>query len=769
MLFTILGSFLFAFLALGIARLSPRITAGVLATFAGVLAFYFGGLFLQVGASGNLLTTQPWVPELGIALSFQGDSLSLFFAALVSGIGALVFLYAGAYLAGSPRQGLFFFYLTLFMGSMLGVVLANNVITLFIFWELTSLCSYFLIGFHNERLEARKAALQALLVTSFGGLALLAGFVLLGQAGGSFELTALTLQSQAIKTHPTYPLFLALILLGAFTKSAQFPFHFWLPAAMQAPTPVSAYLHSATMVKAGIYLLARLNPILGGTESWMLTLTVVGTATMLTGAFLALLKTDLKQILAYSTIAALGLLMLPLAVGSPLALQAWFLFLLAHALYKGALFLAAGAIDHGAGTREIDEIAGLKKIMPGVALASFLAAFSMIGLPPFAGFIAKEIFYEVLGVGAQSLFGLPILAMLATALLGAAALIVGVRPFLGRLKVAQIHTVSTPLWLAPLVLAVTGLLAGLLSEPLGKILVAPVVSSVAGKMVPFSEVKLGLWHGWNWILLASLFTILAGFGIFALQKQIRRLFAKRAFSQVLRWGPAHGYEKALAGLNALASKQTRLLQSGYQRSYLFIIVTTTLLAVGFTFIYFEGWKTPSFTGAPLQDWILILIIGAAALAATRTTVRLGPIVLLGVVGYGAALIYLTFGAPDLAMTQFLVETLTVILFVFAFYRLPPFAKLSNRKAYLRDALFCAAFGLLITLLILSVPSKDFLPEASRFFAEKSVTEAHGRNIVNVILVDYRAFDTLGEITVLMLAALGVYALLRLRPAKKEAP
>ena len=371
------------------------------------------------------------MPALGVNLSFTVDGLSLLFALLISGVGALVLVYAGGYLAGSPQLGRLYAFLLFFMASMLGLVLADNLLLLFVFWELTSLSSYLLIGFDHERAEARAAALQALLVTGGGSLALLAGFLLLGQVGGSLELSALLSRPGAVTAHLLYVPILLLVLAGAFTKSAQFPFHFWLPAAMAAPTPVSAYLHSATMVKAGVYLLARLSPVLGGTDFWVWLVTVTGSATMLVGAYLALRQSDLKLILAYSTVSALGVMTSLLGLGGALAVRAALAFLLGHALYKGALFLVAGALDHQTGTRDVDRLAGLARAMPITALAAGLAALSMAGIPPLFGFIAKELSYEAT-LHAPASAWVTAAAVLANALLVAAAGLAGLKPFLGK-------------------------------------------------------------------------------------------------------------------------------------------------------------------------------------------------------------------------------------------------------------------------------------------------------------------------------------------------
>jgi multicomponent Na+:H+ antiporter subunit A len=391
MIFAVLSGFMLAIIAPWLHRLTRGATGWLLALLPAGLAVYFASLLGSVANGEAITISRPWATGLGINLSFYVDGLSLLFALMITGIGALVIIYAGSYLAGKPQLTRFYTLVLMFMASMLGVVLAGNLITIFVFWELTSLTSFLLIGLDHDRPGARAAALQALLVTGGGGLALMAGLLLMGQIGGSLELATLLSNGNAVREHALYVPVLLLILLGAFTKSAQTPFHFWLPNAMEAPTPVSAYLHSATMVKAGVYLLARLSPLLGGTDEWHYLVTGAGIVTMLLGALLALVQTDLKRILAYSTVSTLGALVLLLGLDTTLSVKAAMLFLLVHALYKGALFLVAGILDHETGTRDIRRLGGLARAMPITAAAAVLAALSMAGLPPMLGFINKEL------------------------------------------------------------------------------------------------------------------------------------------------------------------------------------------------------------------------------------------------------------------------------------------------------------------------------------------------------------------------------------------
>ena len=702
-----------------------------------------------------------WVPSLGIALSWQIDGLSLLFALLITGIGALVLIYAGGYLAGDAQLGRFYLYLLLFMTAMLGLVFSGNALTLFVFWELTSITSYLLIGYKHQYASSRAAALQALLVTGGGGLAMLAGLLLLGQVGGSLEIGDLAAQSQAIQSHALYLPIVLLVLAGAFTKSAQFPFHFWLPNAMAAPTPVSAYLHSATMVKAGVYLVARMTPVLGGTTLWFGLLTTFGAVTMVMAAFLAWRQTDLKRILAYTTISALGMLMLMLGIGTETALKAALIFLIAHALYKGALFMVAGTVDHQTGTREINDLGGLWRIMPATALAATLAALSMSGIPPLTGFVAKEYFYEATLYAPGALpvaWLLTGAALVANVLTVVAAGLVVLRPFGGK-RPAEAETTTEggiSLWLGPVVLSSASLAGGLLIGTVGSIWIQPAVSAVAGAETDF---YLSLWHGINPMLILSIITIALATVVWVMQPRL--LPATARLDVGARLGPERGYAWLLGALPRLATRQTQWLQHGYLRHYLFVVVAVGVALVGFTFLSRVGvrWEIDWAEVRAHEVALLGLMLAAAGLAVTAAS-RLVAIVAVGVVGLGMTLLFVFYSAPDLAMTQFAVETLTVLLFVFVLYRLPRFANLSERPTRLRDATLALLAGGLMTLLVLAAVQSPHPMHVSEYFAEQSWPAASGRNVVNVILVDFRALDTLGEIVVLIIAALGVNALIR---------
>jgi multicomponent Na+:H+ antiporter subunit A len=760
-----LSGFALALAAPWLHRLARKASGWILALLPLALTLYFGMFHQQLGDNGVTIISYPWVPSLGVGLSFYVDGLSLLFAVLISGVGALVIIYAGGYLDGHPQLDRFYTLTLIFMASMLGLVLAGNVITMFVFWELTSLSSYLLIGFDHHRAAARAAALQALLVTGAGGLALLAGMLLLGQVGGSLELAELLAQGDVIRAHPLYLPILLLVLAGAFTKSAQVPFHFWLPNAMEAPTPVSTYLHSATMVKAGVYLLARLSSVLGATDAWHYLVTLAGATTMVAGAFFALWQTDLKRILAYSTLSALGALVLLIGLDTVLSIKAGIVFLVAHALYKGALFQVAGTVDHETGTRDVAQLRGLARAMPITATAAGLSALSMAGLPPLLGFINKELLYEAKMQAPRAAAVITGAGVAANIMLVAVAGIVGIRPFIGRLTATpkKPHEAPLALWLGPLVLASLGLAIGLFPEAVATLFLSPAVSAVRAEP---TVVDLALWHGVNPVLILSAFTIAVGVAVYLGSDALRRaasMLGTAGFGVIARWGPERWYELSLKGLNLVARTQTRLLQSGYLRFYLMIIIATTVGLAGYTLFDLGelSWPANVLDVRPYEAMFAALILLAALLAVLSPS-RLAAVAALGVVGYGTAVIYLLFGAPDLAMTQFALETLTVILFVLVLYRLPRFAALSSRGTHIRDAIVALAAGGLMTVLVLAVTSIPLQSRLAPYFAANSVELAHGRNLVNVILVDFRGLDTLGEITVLAVAAVGVYALLKLR-------
>ena len=759
---SVVSGFVLALTAPLLLRLFRHRSGWILASLPIALTVFYAGHIGPVSSGLTFTESYVWISALDIHFSFLLDGLSLVFSLLIAGIGALIVIYAGGYLHGNDELGRFYMYILAFMASMLGLVLASNLITLFIFWELTSLTSYLLIGFEHRRASAREAALQALLVTGIGGLVLLAGFLLIGQATGTLELAELLTRPEGLGGHPLYVPILILVLIGAFTKSAQTPFHFWLPSAMEGPTPVSAFLHSATMVKAGVYLLLRMTPVLGGTELWHVLLTTFGGVTMVLGAAMALFQTDLKRLLAYTTVNGLGMLVFLTGLPSKTGITAAMVFLVTHALYKGSLFLTAGVVDHEAGTRDIRKLRGLYTLMPLVTVAAVLACLSMAGLPPLLGFIAKESIYE-------ATWHLPRWTLTATAgavsanmMLFAAAGLFALRPFFGKSDTATHgghgHPIPLSLWLGPLILAVMGLFIGLFPGLMDRSIITPGVGAVLQEE---ADIHLSLFHGITPMLGLSAVTVILGVGLYLLYPTLARWVALR--SAWARFGPAAWYEHGLSAVKHLAEWQTLVLQSGYLHVYILIILLTTMGGVAGTLYFREGlvihWQPDS---VRVFEIIVIVLMLVAPLVTIRSDSRLSAIVAVGVVGYGMALLFIDFGAPDLAMTQFIIETMTVILFALIIFHLPKYRQILSRAQRVRNTIVAVAGGGLMTLLLLIALSVQQGSRLADFFKEHSLVSAHGRNIVNVIIVDFRAMDTLGEITVLAIAGAGVYTILKLR-------
>lgn len=739
------------------ARLAGR-RAALAGCAAAGLAFLAYMTLAVVAPSGPPLAVAFWsVPSLDVAGGLRLDGLSLLFALLITGIGALVLLYAGRYLQRDPRLTRLVVLLLLFMVAMLGAVTANDVITLFVFWELTSIVSFFLVGYDHEKPGARKAALQALLVTAGGGLALLAGLILVAMAAGTTSLSGIIEAREAVLAHPAALPAMLLIVLGCFTKSAQFPFHFWLPNAMAAPTPVSAYLHSATMVKLGVYLLARLNPIYQSEALWQDVLTWAGLLTAATGAFLALRETDLKRVLAYTTVTALGTLVLLIGIAPDLSATAAVTFLLVHALYKAALFLVAGILDHETGSRDASALGGLRGAMPWTAAAAVLAAFSMAGLPPFVGFVAKEIVYEAKLATGGAAGVVATIGFLVNAAMVAVAGLLSWRIFFGpqRATPRVPHDPPKSMLAGPVLLAGLGLVAGAAPGLVGAWLVDDAAAAILGRQV---EVPLKLWHGFTPVLMLSLATI--GLGLLILLGWSRLMPRLRGVSAVDRLGPSSGYDRALAGVLAWADRTTCAVQHGSLRGYMRTLLLVAALAPLAVLLARGGLDLPASVGLDPRAFAFgLIVLGAVATVMARST--FAAVLSVGLVGFGTALVFLMHGAPDLALTQFTVEVLLVVILATVLIRLPVQRRdirLPRQKA--GDAAVSVILGTSVALLLLAVLAAPFDPRLGDWFGQNSVPEGHGRNVVNVILVDFRALDTLGEIAVLAIAAFAVIALLR---------
>ncbi|MEN8659624.1 MAG: putative monovalent cation/H+ antiporter subunit A [Marivita sp.] len=734
---------------------SNGLTGVVPVLFAGALFVYFASLVPTIAAAEMIRVTIPWIPSLGIELAFLVDGLSLTFSLLISGIGTLVLLYSNTYLAGHPQYARFALFLTAFMVSMLGLVLADDLILLFVFWELTTLTSYMLIGFSHETEKSRRNALQALFVTGAGGLAFLAGLILLAAASGTTSISGIIAQGGALKEHAMYLPILILLLAGTFTKSAQVPFHFWLPNAMAAPTPVSAFLHSATMVKAGVYVMARMHPAMSGTDVWLWTLTILGAVTAVFASLLALRQTDLKLALAYTTLMALGTLTLFLGQESGYAMTAFATFLIVHSLYKASLFLVVGCIDLSTGTRETDQLGGLGRLMPITAAAAALAALSMAGFPPFLGFIGKELKYAgAIAVVSEPLF-VAGAALLSNALMFAVAGVVAFRPFWkGSVSSTQSPSEAPwQMWAGPIILASLGAIFGIYPDLLQVALINPTVISLTGEVGEAKELK--LWAGVNTPLFLSIATFVLGLLFYWRHVQLRAML-ERSFQSIPNLD--NGWDGFLDGLKSVAKWQTRIVQNGKLSSYLFGTFLTIAAGILLTLVY---------TGMPkiavdLSDveWkhtSIALLTIAGAILALVTNSRIAGIAALGVVGIGIALIFIVYSAPDVAITQLLVETLVVVLVAVVMLRLPSLPKTEFR---LNHALLSVAVGASVSLILIAVVSSPLDLRLTDYFEATSWPEAYGRNIVNVILVDFRALDTFGEIAVVVIAALSAYALLR---------
>ncbi|QIB33061.1 monovalent cation/H+ antiporter subunit A [Ancylobacter pratisalsi] len=707
----------------------------------------------------TVLVSLPWVPQIGLSFSFMLDGLGLFFAAMILIVGLLVIIYARSYLDRSDPMGRFYAYLLLFQGAMLGVVLSDNIILLLIFWELTSLTSFLLIGFWRHREDARQGARMALVVTGGGGLALIGGLLILGNIAGSYQLSEILSRGDIIKASPLYLPALLLILLGAFTKSAQFPFHFWLPHAMAAPTPVSAYLHSATMVKAGIFLLTRLWPVLAGTDAWFLIVAPVGLATMVIAAWIANFKDDLKGLLAFSTVSHLGLITMLLGLGTPMAAVAAVFHILNHATFKAALFMSAGIIDHEAGTRDIPRLGGLATLMPITGTLAMLATASMAGVPLFNGFLSKEMMLEEAAhtsyAGIAWLF--PLLATIAALFSVAYSARFAIRTFLGPVRQDYPHHPHDPpigMWAPVAMLIVPALAIGLFPGAVAGRLVELTAGAVVGGPLP--DYYLALWHGLTPALIMSALAFAGGALMFL---SYAKLNAVRL--RFIRPEARDMFEAASQGAVLAARRIIGWVHNGSLSFYLRAILVT-LLAVG----GYAIWSAPQgeatrmplpITIPALVAWVLLAIASLAVVV--RHGDRLPALILTSVVGLVVALGFVQFSAPDLALTQISVDVVTTILLLLALNLLP---KTTPREQSIpgrwRDGILAGAGGLGCGALAYAVMTREGTSIADYFLAQ-SKPGGGGTNVVNVILVDFRGYDTFAEIIVLGIAAVTIFALL----------
>ncbi|WP_425609180.1 Na+/H+ antiporter subunit A [Ureibacillus aquaedulcis] len=754
-------------------------------------------LFIPTVSKGDSVIAQlDWIPSLGISFVSYLDGLSLLFSLLISGIGALVVLYSIFYLDRTKEQlHNFYIYLLMFMCAMLGVVQSDNMMTLYLFWELTSISSFLLIGYWNNRDKSRFGALKSMMITVAGGMMMLGGFVLLSIMGDTFSIRELISQAPELSTNDLFVVALVLILLGAFTKSAQFPFYIWLPDAMEAPTPVSAYLHSATMVKAGLYLVARFTPIFAVSEIWIWLVTGIGLLTLFWGSFFALKQRDLKGILAFSTVSQLGLIMSLLGVGAiafhvdgaqetifKYAAFAAIFHLINHATFKGSLFMIAGIVDHETGTRDIRKLGGLMSIMPVSFTVALIGSFSMAGLPPFNGFLSKEMFLTaVLSITEFDLFNFstwgvlfPIIAWIASVFTFIYSFYFVFHTFTGKGKIDQLphkpHEAPMGMLVSPVILA--GLVVALFFIPnmIADTFIKPAVMAVQPFLYSSPDqidIHVAAWHGHiTTELKMTAGIIVLGLALFLTLSRWQKIYSLFPSKLTLN----NLYDFIIYDLfDRWAGRLSGLYMTGSIRRYLSYMLGSISIIVIATLFMQDAFRM-NFDGAsPIRIYQVILII--VLVIGTITTVfaksRITSIVALGLVGYTVSLFFIMFNAPDLALTQLVIETISVALFLLAFYHLPKLKKEKERTQFRFGRAFVSiAVGAMVTLVALSAHSQKLIPSISEYYKETVYSLAGGGNIVNVILVDYRGFDTLFEIAVLSIAGIAIFGMIKLRLSKK---
>ena len=718
----------------------------------------------MIFAGETIIQSWSWIPDIGLEFAFRLDGLVLLFAFLILGIGLLVIIYARYYLAASDCMGRFFAYLLMFMGSMLGIVFSENLIQMVVFWELTSLSSFLLISYWQHREDAREGAIMALVITGGGGLALLAGVLMLGNIAGSYNLSEVLLAGDLIRSHELYLPILILILIGVFTKSAQFPFFFWLPHAMAAPTPVSAYLHSATMVKAGIFLLARFFPILSGTPEWSWLVGGAGLITLLLGAFLALFQHDIKGLLAYSTISHLGLITLLFGFGTHMAAVAAIFHIINHATFKASLFMVAGIIDHETGTRDMRKLNGLLRYMPHTAVLAMIAAAAMAGVPLLNGFLSKEMFFDqalLAAIDATPLvWAVPVLVTVAGVFAVAYSLrfihdvfFNGTAIDLPKSPHEPPYFMKIPVDLLVIICLAVGIFPALTIDSILSVAVAGTIQTTP------PEHDLAIWHGFNLPLMMSVIALVFGALVYFFRQHLFALYDRRVASLDARII----YRFILNVINRLATLLSRAFDKGSLQHALVWIIGSAIAAGAIGFMSFSSPLLGQRELMPV-DSVSVLAVLILIVASIMTVVlhqqRLIALVMIGVVGLIVTLIFVKFSAPDLALTQLSVEIVTIILLLLALYFLPQYSsEKMSRLRISRDVLISVFSGVGVTILAMAVMTRDYTSIAD-FFLLNAVPGGGGTTVVNVILVDFRGTDTVGEIVVLALAGLGIYSLLQ---------
>lgn len=760
-----------------------------------LLVVMYSTFISKIKAGTVIQSSIQWIPSLNISFTSVLDGLSLLFSILITGIGTLVVLYSIYYLDRSKEQlHNFYIYLLLFMTAMLGVVQSDSMMTMYLFWELTSISSFLLIGYWFHKDQSRFGALKSMMITVAGGLMMLGGFVLLSLMGDTYSIRELIAQAPELVNHPYFTWALILILLGAFTKSAQFPFYIWLPDAMEAPTPVSAYLHSATMVKAGLYLVARFTPIFAASEWWIWLVTGIGLLTLFWGSLFAAKQTDLKGILAFSTVSQLGLIMSLLGVSAisfhvedatqtlfKYAAFAAIFHLINHATFKGSLFMIAGIIDHETGTRDIRKLGGLMSVMPLSFTVALIGSFSMAGLPPFNGFLSKELFLKaMLSVRNFDLFSFdtwgilfPIIAWIASVFTFVYSFYFVFKTFTGTYKPEQLphkpHEAPIGMLISPMILASFVILIFFIPNTIGNTFVKPAVVAIQPFLYTNASqinIEVAAWHGFTPELQMTIGVIVIGLLLFLTLSKWQKLYLAVPSNLSLN----RLYDGGMWTLDTGMNRFSQLFMTGSSRRYLLYMfsgmvffVIGSLLVKDAIVIHFNDTTT-----IQLYHIVAVIVLIIGTLTTLFAKSRITSIIGLGAVGYTVALFFVMFNAPDLALTQLVIETISVALFLLAFYHLPKFSKQEERVRFqLSRAVISIAVGVMVTLVALSAHSQKLVPSIANYYEETVYKLAGGGNIVNVILVDYRGFDTLFEITVLGIAGMAILAMIKLRLSRKE--
>ncbi len=788
----IISPFLFAILIPFLYKVFRNIHTGWFVVLLPAILFTYFFQFISITKHGDAVKeTVEWMPSFGIDFIAYIDGLGLLFALLITGIGTLVVLYSIYYLDKKKEQlHNFYVYLMMFMGAMLGVVLSDNLIVLYMFWEITSISSFLLIGYWYHRERSRYGAQKSLLITVFGGLSMLGGFLLLYLMGDTFSIRELAGMSDQLMTETLFIPALLLVLLGAFTKSAQFPFHIWLPDAMEAPTPVSAYLHSATMVKAGIYLVARMSPIFAEHSLWLWLVGGFGIFTLFWGSFNAVKQTDLKGILAFSTVSQLGLIMSLLGVGAAalhytqlddniymVATLAAVFHLINHATFKGSLFMVVGIVDHETGTRDIRKLGGLMSFMPITFTIAIIGAFSMAGLPPFNGFLSKEMFFtgmvRVLEMDIFSLdtFGIifPILAWVGSVFTFIYSMILVFKTFTGKYQPDKLekkpHEAPIGMLVSPIILASLVVIFGFFPNILSHRIIGPAVEAIVPSYT-VNDLHISFWHGFTPELFMTFGVILFGILLYLLVPKWKKVYS---------WIPERLtlnsiYDRGILGSERGAYSFTKGYMTGFIRTYLVYIFSFFIALLLFTMWFKGAFAINTKNLAPIGIYevaiAILLVISSVTILFAKS--RLTSIIALGAAGYTVSLFFVLFRAPDLALTQLVIETVSVALFLLCFYHLPRLSRHEERMGFkLGNALISIGVGIVVSLFAISSYSTKLFDSISSYYIENTHEKAGGENMVNVILVDFRGFDTMFEICVLAIASLGIFSMIKLRMTRRK--